>query len=124
MNTWLEMSRDNSAAAHSLLVAKRFRSSVSRSYYAAYAGVTHLLGGKVTYPSGRSNPSHESILGHIMNSLPGLAPGQRRTLRTDYSVLLKARIDADYKPGLTCDEEVARQARMRSDSILKGIGVS
>lgn len=124
MATWLELARDNSAAAQLLRTKGHFRSSVSRSYYAAYAGVTHLLASQVTFPAGRNNPTHESVLGHIMNSLPGLALDQRRALRKDYSVLLKARVDADYKPGLSCDDRGALEARLRSDSILKGIGAS
>jgi hypothetical protein len=123
MATWLELAQDNSAAAHVLLASGRFRSSVSRSYYAAYAGITHLLVGRVAFPAGRNNPTHESIAGHIANSLQGLTPEQRRALKTDFSVLLKARVVADYIPGHSCDDEIARNARLRSDGILKEIGL-
>ena len=122
MSAWLELAGDNRIAAQELASMGRFRSSVSRSYYAAYAGVTHLLVGKVNYPSGRNNPSHQSILGHIVHNLPDVAESKRRTVRRDFSALLKARIDADYRPGLSCDSDIARQARIRSDSILEEIG--
>jgi len=110
-------------AAQELLDGGRFRSSISRSYYAAYAAVTHLLIGRVTFASGRRNPAHEDMLDYIMSNLAGVAVGKRRTARRAYRVLWKARIDADYRPGMRCDRATALAAKMQSDRVLREVGI-
>ena len=43
MATWQEIGQDNFRAGRELIEAKRYRSSVSRFYYAAFSVLTHEL---------------------------------------------------------------------------------
>jgi len=122
MASWLDLAQDNLAAAQELLDTGRFRSSVSRSYYAAYCAAAHLLRGKVSYPRGRGNPAHEVIPSYLESNLGRLSRTSRQQVRTDYSVLYKARVDADYRPWLSCDRDIALRAKKLCDGILRELG--
>ncbi len=123
MATWLEVAQDNRSDAQELLDSGCFRSSISRSYFAAYAAVTHLLIGKVTFASGRRNPAHDDMLDYIMSNLSGVPVSRRRNARRAYRVLWKARVDADYRPGMTCDRATARAAKANADRVFREVGI-
>jgi hypothetical protein len=62
MTTWREMARANRTAGHELFAAKRWRSCVSRAYYAIYSEITRcLLKAKVSMPNGQANPKHKTL---------------------------------------------------------------
>jgi hypothetical protein len=123
VSTWLDLANDNRIAAQELLGAGRFRSSVSRSYYAVYCGLAHLLQGKVSYPFEWNNPPHARMGSYIVHNLDGLPILKRRRVRTLVSILRSARTAADYMPGWSCDKTAVREARMSSEAVLKEIGI-
>jgi uncharacterized protein (UPF0332 family) len=97
--TWFELSHEMRRAAKILLQAKLYRASVSRSYFAVYAGVTGILiaKGKREFSQDRQNPSHEQLpdLVEVEGSLP---IETRRKIKRTLRRLAKARVEADYKP--------------------------
>ncbi len=111
MASWEELALDSRAAAQSLQDQGRFRSSVSRSYYAVYSAVVHRLSSQgLSYAYGRRNPPHEAVPQYVLANLTHLGPRVQREVAKTYRLLMKARVDADYRPGLTCDRETARDA--------------
>src|SRR5947208_3007548 len=79
--TWQELSLDNLRAAKMLAGEGRLRSSISRSYYAAYCAVSGVLVDRgITFPHGWNNPAHEQLPDLVSHNLP-LPPDARRRLR-------------------------------------------
>lgn len=92
------MSLDSLAAAKKLAGTGHVRSSVSRSYYAAYSAVTVQLTSRgASFPRGWKNPPHEQLLSLIRHNLP-LKRQTRGRLRSLMRFLRKSREDADYRP--------------------------
>lgn len=107
MATWQELSLDCLRAAQMLAGEGYWRSSVSRSYYAAYCAVTSgLVGRDLRFGRGWHNPPHEHLLSLITHNLP-LSQDVRRRLRRRMRILRHAREDADYRPGITLNRPMA-----------------
>jgi uncharacterized protein (UPF0332 family) len=105
VTTWEEMSRDSFIAAQKLLRENHYRSSVSRSYYAAYCAVTGVLTRrKVSFPKGWNNPTHVQVVSLIKAHLR-LFPGKQRQLGHALKFLRLGREDADYRPGKVVDRK-------------------
>ena len=80
--TWQDLSIDSWHAAQNLFHEGRWRSSISRSYYAAYAAVTaELVARRVTFPRGRGNPDHETLHRYIRDNLTTIPVTRRMELR-------------------------------------------
>jgi uncharacterized protein (UPF0332 family) len=74
-----------------------WRSSVSRSYYAAYCAVTSdLVARGVRFGRGWHNPPHEHLL-HLLTHNLTLPQDVRRRLSRRMRALRHAREDADYR---------------------------
>jgi uncharacterized protein (UPF0332 family) len=98
--TWRELSLDSLEAAQKLLAEGHFRSSVSRSYYAAYCALTgRLIRRGVLFARGWRNPSHEQLPAVVRNGL-ALPPNTRRAFNRAIRRLRTARENADYRPGI------------------------
>lgn len=70
---WRLVSLNSRKAAQHLLVTDCHRSSISRSYYAAYAAVTSaLIRQGITLGHGGSNPGHAGLPALIVNNLSSL----------------------------------------------------
>lgn len=112
VRTWLELARDARHAANGLLTQERFRSCLSRAYYAAYSKVTHELMATrgVTLPSEREGPSHARIRRLIQTSMAHMPANRRFKLSEMIGRLYTLRIDADYKPSVDVDGRDAREA--------------
>ena len=111
METWKDLSTDSRDAAQHLLTEGRWRSSVSRSYYAAYAAVTaELVARKVTFPLARGNPDHHSLPKNIREDLTRIPITRRRDLSHIILRLRAARIEADYMPVSTVGRDQAVEA--------------
>lgn len=67
MASWKQMSLTCFHSAQALQRLLHWRSSVSRSYYAAYSAVAGELEGRVIYPRGMRNPPHEALPRLIIN---------------------------------------------------------
>lgn len=94
---WRLISLNSRKAAQRLLEAECYRSSVSRSYYAAYAAITSLLIRQgITLAYAGNNPSHLSLPTLVVNNLTFLPLPGRFELNKSLRRLYAARIGADY----------------------------
>lgn len=123
MATWKEIAIDNLAAADALRGSRRWRSSVSRSYYAAYSAVAGELDGKATFPHGMKNPPHESLPALVRTHVTMLTPRDRRRLGAILVRLYANRLDADYRPRHTVDEATTLFSLIDATDALKLLGV-
>ena len=121
MATWYEIASDSRKAANEV-VSKRFRSCLSRAYYAAYSKVAHLLWqAGVTMPAGREGPNHpghlptgeaasNGIRQMIVAQLTNIDVPKRRKLSELIGSLYTLRLYADYRPSIEIDAADAREA--------------
>ena len=92
--TWIEIAREQRAAANRLIVPDRVfpRAACSRAYYAAYALLASLAPSGMTFPKGWNNPSHDQ--------LPEIVRSLNRSDRSDIIEIVNrlrdSRIAADY----------------------------
>ncbi len=111
MASWHDISRENRLAAGELSRARRWRSSVSRSYYALYAELTgRLLTQGVTLHAARANPSHADLPRMVAGNLAGLDSLGRRRVKRAAERLYRFRVFADYYPGLTVERDESCRA--------------
>ena len=110
--TWQELATDARKAANVLVTQDRFRSAVSRAYYAAYSKVTHelVMTAGLMMPPGREGPSHARLRPLIETSMPGLPQPRRVALSRLVGRLHTLRIDANYKPSVQVEAREAREA--------------
>ena len=109
MPTWRELSEDSLQAAETLLQDGRYRSCVSRAYYTAYCAVTHEIVQKLTtFSYGRNNPSHELLPSYIQNNLT-ISRIKKDIVSTLTSLLRLYREDADYRPYIAIDKQIAQE---------------
>ncbi len=117
MTTWHEVGRDARKAANEL-VESRFRSCLSRAYYAVYSKVTHDLTAApgIAFPPRREGPNHPGETGSggirrlIETSMPGMTPERRLKLSELIGELYTLRLYADYRPSVEIDASDAREA--------------
>ena len=108
--TWWQMAEDNFGAAGELCRGQRFRSSISRAYYASYSAlVSTLLDQNVSMPA-RGNPSHASLPTLVLDHVRSISHGRRGNLIGVLSVLYRLRIAADYQPLVQVTADDARIA--------------
>ncbi len=108
MATWRQLSDDSLLAAEILLQDGKYRSCVSRAYYAAYCAATHEIVQRLTtFSHGWNNPTHELVPKYIRDNLP-IAPAKKNAVITSITLLRYYRVDADYRPRTTIDEQIAR----------------
>lgn len=126
MATWHELSSFSLRTAKRLIEEREdayARSSISRSYYAAYSAIVGALPRGVTFGRGRRNPSHEQIAALIHRILPRIDVSTRRKLVEYIKFLRRVRETADYRPGHTVDLGLALQCLRRAMYIAKQMGV-
>lgn len=119
MATWKELGQDNLEAAKALLADEHWRSSVSRSYYAAYCAVSQRLAEKgVQFARGWNNPAHDQLLALIRNGLT-LPPEARHRTTTTLRRLRLARETADYRPDHLVEKDLALASLRDAGSVLR-----
>jgi uncharacterized protein (UPF0332 family) len=105
--TWAELSEDCLVVAQKLFNEGHLRSSISRSYYAAYSAISEKLVGRgVSFAHGWNNLSHDQLLMLVRNGLR-LSTQNRRQVERSIRRLRVARENADYRPGITVDRPLA-----------------
>lgn len=108
MDTWRQMSEGALRGAEILLREGDYRGCVSRAYYAAYCAATSEIVKKLTtFPHGWKNPTHEKVPVYVQNNLT-IAQCKKDTLSTLIKTLRLFREDADYRPHIAVDEQIAR----------------
>ena len=80
MATWRDLSLECLQAAQNLLRENCLRSSISRSYYSAYAALSGKLEGKVVYREGRNNPTHADLPTDVTQSASFLVAAHGSTV--------------------------------------------
>ncbi|MGN6506326.1 MAG: hypothetical protein ACTHM6_12265 [Tepidisphaeraceae bacterium] len=130
MRQWDDIARDCRKAANEL-VATRYRSCLSRAYYAAYSKVTHLLVAKgVPMPPDREGPNHPGHLptgnaAHngirrlIVTHLTQFDDLKRRKLSELVGELYTLRLYADYRPSIDIGASDAREAVSMMNTIFE-----
>lgn len=105
---WQAISWNNRKAAQHLLEAECYRSSISRSYYAAYAAITgELVAQGIPFSQARGGPSHAGLPAYILNNLSVLPQTMRFDLNKAIRRLYASRIEADYVVATLSDRAVA-----------------
>jgi uncharacterized protein (UPF0332 family) len=111
MTTWDDLAQDNTLAANETFDKHRWRTCISRAYYAAYSAVTQqLVAQGVTMPKSQQNPHHASLPNLVAHNLNTLAHPVRLQLAGAIAKLYNLRIIADYVPQMPVEERDARLA--------------
>ncbi len=126
MSDWADIANDSLAAAKELKESGRVRSCLSRAYYSAYAGVTGELVsclGSIG-PNGRENPGHEQVVKMVKHNLnpERFSLKQRQELGRCFKRLLSFRIEADYDPSSSLDEQDAVLSLKHASRVLAILG--
>ncbi|MCX7049202.1 MAG: HEPN domain-containing protein [Candidatus Sumerlaeota bacterium] len=112
MTRWADLAKDNRLAAYEVFEKQRWRTFVSRAYYAAYSATTEaLVQHGVTMPMGRSGPSHAKLPELAGTNLTGIGYSLRWRLSGAIGKLYELRIMADYMPDVLVEENEARVAQ-------------
>ncbi|MEM6560708.1 MAG: hypothetical protein AAF656_03835 [Planctomycetota bacterium] len=108
-DTWTQVSRDSQSAAIEALDRRRWRTSVSRSYFAVYAAVTAVaVDRRVEFASDREGPEHRQLVGIVLRNLGlGDNAGDVVGLATQ---LYQLRLRADYRPSSVIGAAEAQSA--------------
>jgi uncharacterized protein (UPF0332 family) len=124
MATWNELSWEALDSSRRLMEYERYRSSVNRAYFAAYAKLTSALvaSRSVAFANG-NNPTHQQLPDLVLNHLPHriLPLHRRRDIKRGIENLRKARIEADYAPQSTIQRHEALQALKLACDIIQSV---
>jgi uncharacterized protein (UPF0332 family) len=124
MGNWREMGKDSLDAAKSLLRDGRYRSSISRSYYAVFSAATEELTRlRVPFEYNRDHPTHRQLPNLLQKNLRLRHHYEVSRLVSVIKRLYKARIDADYVRGATIDENLARNMVRDAHTVLSILGI-
>lgn len=122
MATWQEIGLNSFYAAQTLYEQQRFRSSVSRSYYAAFGVITHhLIEAGATFGGPQETPTHQAVP-KLMKQYLALPARQMTSSIAITRRLYAARIVADYQRRTT-DGATAREAIRDSVALFRYLGV-
>jgi uncharacterized protein (UPF0332 family) len=121
VSSWQEISRESLVAAKSLSQDSRWRSAVSRAYYAAYASVSGALDGLAEFPKDRRGPSHDLLPVLVMTYLTRIGFFDRRKVAAASRRLYRYRISADYEPPTLIDRAFAGMALRDASFIVRTI---
>lgn len=126
MATWEDVGVDSFRAAVELFDAggSRYRSAVSRFYYAAFALLTHELSrrGGAPFHAGRETPSHAELPRLIEAHLIQFGEERRANLARTVAELYRDRLDADYSVQ-RIDKTAAMRAYRRAAAVFTYLGV-
>lgn len=110
MATWQEIGINNFRAGREALVGRRYRSSVSRFYYAAFSLLTYELARTgIVFRQGRQTPSHAEMTELIIVNLTQFSEARRTAIALLTARLYRLRLDADY-----LDQRLDRRIAERS----------
>ena len=116
---WATAGEDALSAARVCAANERWRSVVSRSYYAAYSFAASVLAKEgVAFRDDRVGPEHEPLPDLIRDHL-GKRFGRPtlRELRITIAALYSARIAADYRPHQLIDKSSALNAERLATTV-------
>jgi len=116
---WLGLAKDSFEAAKDADEKKKYRSAVSRAYYALFQAATAILvHARVSVPE-RGNWPHIQVPALFQSpTVRTMLPKGSRVYRQAIIDTYTARISADYRPRDTVDREQSRMARRYSGMVL------
>jgi uncharacterized protein (UPF0332 family) len=118
------MCQDSLRAARKLLHDGHLRSSVSRSYYAAYCAVTaEFVKRGIQFAHGWNNPAHDQLPELVLHNTT-LPRNARYQINKALRRLRKAREDADYRPGTTIERPDALRLFHDAHLVAQTLGVN
>jgi uncharacterized protein (UPF0332 family) len=124
MATWQKIGIDSFRAGRELLEGKRYRSSASRSYYAAFSLLTYELARTgVIFGRGRQTPAHSEMTDLITVHLTQFSETRRRAIALLALRLYRLRLDADYSVQ-RIDRLAAEKALRDVTKIFRHFGVN
>lgn len=130
MATWADMSRESFRAARLAMAHACFRSSVSRSYHAAYAAVAQALVDRgLAFAGDREGPAHHDLRDMVeanIGSLRGarrMRAAEKKQVKAALNLLYENRLDADYRPSRTVEEEAARNSLAAASQVTGKFGL-
>lgn len=128
MANWKDIAIDNFRSAVTLFDAKRYRSAVSRFYYAAFIATTYELiqrGATPQFRDGRPTPAHTQIRDSQFLDLhfAQFTEERRINFRKTIAELYRDRIAADYSD-LRVDREAAKDAHRRAENVFRYLGIN
>jgi uncharacterized protein (UPF0332 family) len=111
MEDWNMVAMDNYEATALLIEEGRWRSAVSRAYYAVYARISAALARLgVQMPAGREGPSHTRLPDLVVDQLKRLSKSLRWRVAGMVRGLYNRRLSADYRPSVRIGNAQARGA--------------
>jgi len=110
MDDWRTMAQDSFDAASELMETERWRSLLSRAYYAAYARCVHVLQTEGIRMPARGNPAHGRLPELVGTHMTRFSDVRRFGLVHAIEELYRYRLIADYLPSVRCGREDARMA--------------
>ncbi len=123
MATWQEIGIDSFRAGRELFDTKRYRSSVSRFYYAAFSLLTYELARTgIVFGRGRQTPAHSDMTELILVHLTQFSEARRSAVASLALRLYRLRLDADYLEE-RIDRKTAAQAMREATKIFRYFGV-
>jgi uncharacterized protein (UPF0332 family) len=94
---WSDLSLECFKSAQLLKNNEKYRSSINRSYYAAYAAVTSNIPEGTVFPFSMTNPSHQQVRDLLPGMIKASVNSKKRIVKA-LNFLWYSRIDADYRP--------------------------
>lgn len=104
-----------------MLAAERWRSSVSRGYYATFTLVVSELSGKANFPPHRETPSHDDLPEMLFDYLTRLSIQDRWLYRSLARRMYQHRVSADYRQSQTVDRAEALQVVNWAEAFAKAM---
>lgn len=118
------LAQENLGAAGELLRSGRFRSSVSRAYYAAFsAAALELEAVRTTFPRDWDGPAHASVPKLIERRLTHLPASRRHDAKRSMRLLYNARLGADYMPWQHFERKDASEALKHATLVFRRLEV-
>ena len=122
MATWQEIGQDNFRAGRELFDRKRYRSAVSRFYYAAFSVLTHELHlAGADFGDQQQTPNHKGLPKLLKLHLK-IATRAKNECVSIIRRLYAARILADYQRR-TVDETISREVMRDTANLFRQLGV-
>lgn len=123
MANWQEIGIDSFRAGREALTGKRYRSSVSRFYYAAFSLLTYELARTgVIFRYGRQTPSHAEMTELIGLHFTQFSEARRSAIALLTARLYRLRLDADYLDA-RLDRRIADRAARDAAKLFRYFGV-
>lgn len=111
MANWMDVGQDHRCTASLLFQNRKWRGFASRAYYGAFSYLTQALldhGAHSSFNNHYGHPYHRDLPQLVTKKLTRFSDSDRRMLKKSIRRLYAYRLDADYRPGITFEEQYAR----------------